>query len=289
MLGSLFDGDLDAADKVEALREFIGASLLGIASTYQRAFVFVGDGANGKSTILKIISALFSGELVTAISPQDMGQEYRRAMLSRSRLNIVSELPEADIMDSAAIKAIVSGDRITARAIRCDPFTFEPRCGNVFAANSLPSVRDSSDGFWRKWIVLEFRRTFAVSEQDTELADRIIATELDQIASWAIDSTEPLTARKHYTEPASSRAALAEWRSSADTVYRYLSERTKPGESWTPAQTLYRDYCQWCQRNGHKNPSSAKFGRRLKSLRVEKKRTKNGVEYARSIVDRGSV
>ena len=273
-------GDADCEDKIQLLREFVGACLLGMATRYQRGMVFLGSGANGKSTIQDIIGALFGDALVTAITPQDMGQEYRRAMLAGSRLNVVNELPEADILVSEAVKAIISGDAITARFIREQPFTYRPRCGNLFAANTLPGVRDMTPGFWRRWLVLEFNRSFTEREQDKGLAKRIIRTELGAIASWAIDGAAQLQARGRYAIPESSTRALEEWRSTADTVSRFVEERTVATEDFQlGAQALYEAFRGWAEQAGHKSMSRVKFGERLRLLGLEKHRKSTGWFY----------
>ncbi len=281
ILRECFAGDADAEEKIELLREFIGGALLGRSCVYQKGLVLLGDGGNGKSTFLDVVAALFVGRMITAVPPHEMSNEYRRAMLSESRLNLVNELPEADILVSQAVKAILTGDRIVGRYIREQPFTFRPVAGHIFAANDLPGVRDMSRGFWRRWIVIEWRREFAEAEQDKQLAAKIIASELPEIASWAVDGAAELAARGRYAIPSSSDEAVAEWRAVADNVSRFLRERTiRTEEPKTAAAELYNAYVGWATRNGHKPLSSPKFGVRMRRLGVKKKRANTGNLYA---------
>lgn len=283
-LRECFRDDEDAEDRIELLREFTGAALLGMATRYQRGVILLGDGANGKSMILEVLSSLFGPELVVAIPPQDFGQEYRRALLAGARLNVVSELPETEILVSEAVKAVVTGEEITAREIREAPFAFRPRAGHLFAANELPGTRDMSRGFWRRWAVIPFSREFAEHEQDRTLAARIIRDELPALAGWAIDGARELVSRGSYTIPASSEEALLEWRSSADVAARFLDERT--AETSTPrtrAADLYEAFTLWCNANGHRPLSSVKFGKRLTLLGVNRERKNDGIYYARAL------
>lgn len=275
----------DVDERIAFLREFVGAALLGIATRYQVGVVLSGDGSNGKSTILDIISALFGPELVTAIPPQDLAQEYRRAMLARARINVVSELPETEILESVAVKAVLTGDSITAREIREAPFRFRPRAAHLFAANELPGVRDMSHGFWRRWAILTFSREFTAAEADVGLASRIIAEELEALASWAVDGAAELMARGRYQIPESSVEAVHEWRHSADVVTRFLEDRTTETDTArTQLSDLYSAFSQWCASNGHKNAlSSNKFARRLKNAGVRSERKSAGIFYARAI------
>jgi len=281
MLRACWAGEPDLADRIRLVREYIGACLLGMAPTYQKGLIFVGDGANGKSTIQEVIRALFDHGFVVAIPPQEMGQEYRRAMMAGARLNVVNELPEAEIMDSEAVKAVVSGDLITARFIREAPFTFRPRLGNLWAANALPGVRDMSRGFWRRWLVLTFDREFEPGEQDRGLAARIIADELPALASWAITGAADLEARGHYIEPTSSTAAVDEWRLSADIVARFVAEKTvETATCVSGARELYQVFSTWAMAGGHRPLSVVKFGKALTRLKIRKTRRSSGVKYA---------
>lgn len=287
-LKEIFEPDTDAEQKIAMLYEYMGVGLLGASPRLQKGLVLVGGGANGKSTVVDVLDALFqwAGTEVTAIPPQEMAQEYNRDMLCGVRLNICSEMPEADILASAAVKAIISGDKIIARPIREAPYVYRPEALQVFSANSLPAVRDSTHGFWRRWGCLTFNREFSESERDPVRAKTIIAKELPAIAVRAIQYGIQALERGRYIEPGSSVEAVHNWRLQADQVAAWLSDRCIFAESeddWTGGQGLYSNYVQWCGNSGHRIMSIHKFGRRLNELGVDKKRKTKGVFYALQI------
>ena len=284
-LEACWSNEFDSFARIDFLRQFIGAALLGLATRYQKGVILVGEGANGKSTILEAISGLFGPGLVTAIPPQELGQEYRRAMLAGARLNVVSELPETEILLSEAVKAVLTGDTITARAIREAPFTFRPVAAHLFAANDLPGVRDMSHGFWRRWVVLPFTREFSEAEQDRGLG-AALRDEREAIASWAIEGAVSLVAAGCYSVPASSDQAVSEWRSVADVVSRFVAERTVRTDSpRTKAADLYSAFQRWANENGHpRSLSSVNFGKRLKKLGVISTRKTDGIFYSLATV-----
>jgi putative DNA primase/helicase len=210
-----------------------------------------------------------------------MGQEYRRAMLAGARLNVVNEFPEADILDSTAVKAILDGNKIVGRFIKEAPFSYRPVAGHAFAANDLPAVRDLSRGFWRRWLVLEFGFEFKEENAERDIAKKVIANERALIASWAIEGAAALIARGHYAEPLSAKRALAAWRYGVDVVMRFAEERcTKTESADTSAASLYNAFIGFCQNAGHRQLSSTKFGLRLSRLGIEKKKKRDGIFYA---------
>ena len=280
-LKSCFVGDEDCLGKISLLQQFVGVCLVGAATKYQRGLILLGAGANGKSTVQLIISALFDHNMISAIAPQDMDQEYRRAMLAGSRLNVVNELPEADILVSESVKAMISGDRVVGRHIRQAPFEFIPKAGHLFAANSLPGVKDMSHGFWRRWIILEFTRTFLPEDQKKNLARDVIRKELPDIASWAIEGALAVAKQNGYAVPVSSLDAIGQWRKDADQVASFLENyfMQEGAELEAKAAKLYNSYCAWSMQNGHRQMGSKKFSQRLSGLGATKKRVKAGHVY----------
>jgi len=289
LLREVWEDTEDLEEKIQLFREFVGAALTNRAPLYQKGMILVGGGANGKSTIQHIIKALFPFKTVTAVNPQDMDNEYRRAMLARSRLNVVSELPEADILSSEAVKAMIDGSLIVGRQIRQEPFEFQPKAAHLFSANSLPGVRDMTRGFWRRWLVLEFKREFAEEEQDRNLAGRIIGTELAEIACWALDGAAELAARGYYDIPASVAASVAKWRTDADAVALFVAEKLDqetddgaqlPKIDWALSDDLYNVYVQWSNTSGHRQLTKIHFSKRLKLLGLDSTHTNKGTKWA---------
>lgn len=276
-LDDLVCGDKDKHEKVALLGEFFGGCLLGVAPRFQKCIISRADGGAGRSTFLRIMSAAMPAGSVSTIPPQklsgdDNRADYHRAMLVGRRLNMVSELPETDIMHSEAFKAIVTGDEISARHPAGRPFKFSPLAGHFFAANALPAVTDQTEGFWRRFLMLPFNRRFHETGADLTIADRIIAGELPRVVAWLLKNGARLLKQGAYTIPESHHDALAEWRRNANVVRLFLDEMAIPHDtpSATPsvaAADLYKAFVTWAKDNGHRGVlASNTFGQRMKAL-----------------------
>ena len=91
----------------------MGSSAVGgcaAGSTFQKVIILKGKGNDGKSTLARIIIAAMPKGSVTSIAPQAFDREFSRAELVSSLLNVVSELPEGDLLDSGPAKAVTVGD-----------------------------------------------------------------------------------------------------------------------------------------------------------------------------------
>ncbi len=283
-LHTLFAGDADACEKIDFLGEYVGACLIGAATEFQKAVFLVGPGGNGKSCVLDIINRLFPPDTITAIPPDCFGSDYHRARMAVSKINICNELDEKEIMHSASLKAIITGDPITGRQPYGNVFEFRPSAGHLFACNGLPAVADISRGLWRRFVIIQFNRNF---ENDParmtpkELVQRLQPM-TPQIVRWALDGALRLLENGAYTIPPSHHDLMSEWQLTANSVAAWFDERIAmggTGKTWIAATALYREYSEWCVENGLRAVSSHKWGRRLVERGVQKRKTVRGREY----------
>jgi putative DNA primase/helicase len=162
-------------------------------------------------------------------------------------------------------------------------FTFRPRAGHAFATNVKPRTRDVSHGFFRRFGVVEFSRTFDPTIADIGLADRIIANELPGIAWWAIQHAVEVQRRGRIEIPTVVKAATASWRTDCDPVEQWLRERCEIGltdpRDFTLASAAYDQYALWAQQRNHRALSDRTFYDRLKRL-VDSRHGRRGSLYA---------
>lgn len=278
-LHACFRDDADGEEKIDLLQEFIGVCLVGQATQLQKALVLHGEGSNGKSVLLTIVRHLFPGNSVVSIKPQDFASEFYRAQLLRARINLVAEMPEANILSTDAFNAVVSGDEFSARHPYGRPFWVAPICGHIFTCNRLPGTTDQTQGFWRRLLVITWNRVFSGSEIEIGLADRLVANELPGIALWAARGAERALSAGHYHAPASAAAALEEWRQEADPVAAFVAEVCEQGKGSTPSFPLYESFSWWSKQRGHKPMTLTAFGRRMRALKLPSRHTRTGSEY----------
>lgn len=273
----LFGSDPDAQSKIDTTQEFIGLAFMGMATKMQKSMVWLGGGANGKSTFIDIISqALFLNGSAADIDPSKWSNEYYLAQLDGVRLNFVAELPDRAFSHTGIFKAVIAGDNVTARMPRCMPFRMRPIAGHIFSCNDLPESRDASDGFWRRIMVMEFKAKFEPSALD------VAAHVLNQragIAAWAIKGLQRVLQRGSYLK--FDQAKAAELRSQADTVRMFFDESLSiiDGHRLTGYE-IYAAYQRWMERNGEKHIlSNTVFSTRLLAIPGVVRIRNNGARY----------
>jgi putative DNA primase/helicase len=288
------DGQTPDPDLAALFQEAVGYSLT-TETRHETMFWLSGAGANGKSTALGVVHALL-GSLaksldLDALARPDAG--YYLARLGAARVIFSTENKEGQRAAEETLKLIVSGEPISARPIRGDPITIKPVAKVWWAMNNRPSVKDTSDGFWRRLRLLPFHRKFPESEKDLGLPDKL-AAELPGILNWAIEGLRRLRTNKRFTDAAAVRAAVAEYRTSQNALQLWLDERTTHGlpegqrpDARTRSRAAFNDYRAWAAETNRKSTiTETAFGTELGKL-VPKIKVRGGHEYPFGLLEVG--
>lgn len=264
-LHDVFRDDADRDAKIVCVLELIGYTLMSHAR-HEKFVLLKGNGANGKSVLLRVIEALVGRENVAGVKPSEFESKFQRAHLHMKLANIVTELPEGKLIADDGLKAITSGELTTVEHKNRDPFDMRAFATCWFGTNHMPHTRDFSDGLFRRAVILEFNRTFAPSEQDASLADKL-AQELPGILNYALwYYSNALT--NGFTVPSSSEAAKAKWRNEADQVRQFVDERCiRDPIGRVAVDALYETFRNWAVQSGVRQVVSKRaMGDRLENL-----------------------
>jgi putative DNA primase/helicase len=237
----------------------VGYCLTGDTSE-QCLFLAFGDGSNGKSTFLNIIGYIlgdyahnlpFSAFEVKKNSsiPNDV------ATLVGRRFVTAVETSESQRLNEARIKALTGGDRITARFLHAEYFTFQPAAKFWLAFNHKPRVTDDSHGFWRRIRLIPFTQTFDESSKDRQLESKL-RSEAPGILAWAVRGCIEWQQQQHgLGMPRAVEVATREYRSENDVLAEFVDNCCviDPTQSVSSAD-LFVAYGHWAKSQGESWP-----------------------------------
>lgn len=268
----------DYAEKVQALREAIAATMFGMTPRFERAFLLFGPPKSGKSQMLKVIANLLPGESMCAIPPTEWADKFLPAQMAGKLLNICGELSERRMIDGMVFKGIISGEPFSVQHKGKDPFVLRPYCAHWFASNHLPLTSDSSGGFNRRWLMLSFDRLVDDSEKIIDLGTIIAAEEREAIVSWAVETLPALMAKGEYTLPKSHKELIDEVASVNNSVRQFLKDSgavvfgpiVSSSNEPVNEQSLYAAYFSFAVGAGVAKPVSLKrFRQQMRELGSE--------------------
>lgn len=216
-------------DRVEqdAVMEFFSLAYVDRRQfSVEKMALFIGAGANGKSVLFDIIQRVLGPDNVSTLDPAQLSDDKMLPYVAHARLNFSPDVKRSSAFDSA-LKALSSGQRVTARRIFMD--AEQVLCPPiVFALNEIPRLLDTSDGFFRRLLVFPFNVTIPPEKQDKSLAATICRTERPGIFHALMLARQRLQDRGWEFSPSSEmRDAFAalerKYRSSRFPVRAYLA------------------------------------------------------------------
>lgn len=252
--------DEDFEQKKMALQEALCVTLFGLGPQFQRAILLKGVAKSGKSQMLKIAQSLVPDDARSFVAPNDWADKFLPTQMHEKLINVCGELSEKKKIDGMRFKDIIDGAEMSGQFKGQQIFKFRPMCTHWFASNHSPKTEDTSDGFNRRWLVLEFNRPVDPSKRRIDIGDLIVGEEREAIVAWAVEAMERLLERNEYTLPPSHSQVVREMAQENNSVRFFLEEsRTvRVCRGSTSARTsetkLYKAYWSFCFGPGGARP-----------------------------------
>jgi len=250
----------------EFVQEAIGYSLTTDISQHV-TFWCLGEGANGKGVLFHVLEEL-AGTASMALNVGLLRREqYQLAMLAGKRIALCSEAgATGNLVEDALVKSLVAGDTMNVRQVYKEGFELRSTAKLWWSMNELPSVADTSEGFWRRVRVIPFNRTFSDNERILDLKDKL-DLELSGIFNWAMDGLRRLRQRGHFVEPLQVQVATAQYRKESNPVALFVEEMCQAGPGLeAQSSVLYGAYRDWCLENTFRPHSSKNFKKDMERL-----------------------
>jgi putative DNA primase/helicase len=267
-----FGDDDEGREMVDFLQLLLGYSVTGDVGGQVLPFLF-GAGKNGKSVLLDVVMKLL-GDYADAAPPGFLmsrpyaGHPTDLAELRGRRIVVCHEIKPGDRFDEARVKLLTGGDRIKARRMRQDFFSFQPTHKLWLLGNHRPEVGTGGFAFWRRMRLIPFERVVSDANRIDNLADILVTEEGPGILGWLIDGARRyLGGEKDLTGPERVRIATTAYAETEDHTGRFLSETCalEPGAR-TEQAGLYVVYKAWCATEGATPVSSRAFAVRVREL-----------------------
>lgn len=236
----------------KVLAEFLGYVFIKNGKLkIEKALILFGSGANGKSVINAIVKALLGKDNVTNYSLQSLTERngYHRSQLANKLLNYGTEI--SGKLESSTFKILASGEPIEARLPYGKPFIMDNYAKLIFNSNQLFKDVEHTHAYFRRFIILPFNVTIPEKEQDKDLANKIIESELSGIFNWVLKGLHRLLKRRNFTHCQASVDIIESFKTESNTVKLFIQEENLQKTSLIEeAVTLkelyiwYRDFCK---------------------------------------------
>ncbi|MFF9091301.1 phage/plasmid primase, P4 family [Streptomyces sp. NPDC014991] len=271
-LSDTFGDQAEGREMIKYLHLLLGYSITGDVGAQVLPFLF-GSGKNGKSVLLDVLMKLL-GDYADAAPPGFLmakpfeGHPTDLAELHGRRVFVCSEVKPGDKFDEARVKHLTGGDRVKARRMRQDFFSFQPTHKLWLLGNHRPEVGTGGFAFWRRMRLIPFERVVPDHRKIDNLADLLVTEEGPGILSWLIDGARHyLAGDRDLSGPERVRIATSAYAETEDHTGRFYDECCCLAPELRAEQTaLYAAYKAWCQNEGAPAMSSRAFAARTREL-----------------------
>jgi putative DNA primase/helicase len=271
------------------LGKLLGYSLAGVRNE-DIVPILVGGGGSGKSTLFEALVAMLGDYAITI--PFDAfverghrgGPRPELAMCRGARVVLAAEVSEGAKLDSAVLKSVTGGERITPRMLYENPITFTPQFVPLLACNVAPRLANDSGNRRRLRIipcdneVKDPDRSLRAELCKLEPRAALLAFVVDGYRRWqaeglgTCEAVDEATAR--YWEGHKSREQERSSKETRASVEAFVGACVEVVEGVvTPSSVLYAAFLEYCAREGITAPIDSVFGRALGSLGLHSKRT----------------
>ena len=261
-------------EDVKPLIQYPASALFNGKHCY-KSHMLVGRGANGKSTYLRFLTSFFGDQNISSLSLHEMcNEKFKRAELVGRIMNICGDLPKKPVKNSDEYKKITGRDPVTVDRKYGQPFQFVNSAVMIFAANELPKVEDDSDGWWRRWDIIQFPNQFKpnpsfeealLTDANREAFLHMILRAMDEIELYGMSESETMTEIRE------------NWKCQSNSAYGYLRNSIVVNPAGAILyDDLYKNYAAWSEDEGLAVATKTKFTMEVqKMFGINKRRRGN--------------
>jgi len=260
-----FVSQVVSKDDVPVIQELFGYCLLRDYSL-DKAFLFVGEGSNGKSTLLNLLTQFLGRENVSGVALQDLDRNrFATAELHGKLANVYADLPDRALHRTGTFKMLTGGDLIYAERKFKGHFPFVNYAKLIFSCNKIPESRDDTTAFYRRWVLINFPYTFEGDDADTNILNKITTEdEMSGLLNWALAGLDRLLLNGRFSYSHTTEDIRQDYIKKSNPVLAFVEDSVEPDpKGEIPKDVLYRAFCDYCEAIGLPTKANNVFGREL--------------------------
>lgn len=230
-------------------------------SRRHKAFFLVGDGSNGKSTLLDMVKSMLGEGNISNLSLLDLEHSFRPAELEHKLANIGDDISSLAIKDTGTFKKLVSGDGLMVERKNQQPFKLYNYATLWFSTNDMPTFADKSDGLNRRMVILPFDAKFTPHDPDfdPDIIDKVTTgSAKSYLLNLALRGLKRLREQDRFSESKRVNDAIERNKIESSSILTWIFDMGITGEDVDGRERgiVYEEYEAWCRRGNAYQPFS---------------------------------
>ena len=283
----------------DTLQQFCGAFLIDrTKNKFEKICFVIGEGQNGKSLICRAIVNVFKNEdengrrvtnCISTFTPEQLFKsaqmDYHLAEVNGKIMNYCDDVSDKDF-SGGDFKAFVSGGEFIGRSPYSREMTKVTKVPIMLCcANRIPPTTDDSDGYYRRFLLINCPNKVSERERDPQLEAKLRDNKVRAaIFNWILEGRKVLMANDCKIVMSQSVMTLADdMKADSNSARRWIREfGMKPGDKpwdWKPLKEWMAVYQQYCKDYGEAAKTAKGVTKVFEDMGFPKKRTGQGTWY----------
>lgn len=247
-INQFLDEVVDTKKDKELILETIGYSMLA-DYPYAHALLLNGKGKNGKTVLLQVWKNLLSESNYKEEELQQLENgRFATRWVYRKLGLFCDDLPSTKLESGSTLKSLTGGGETRAEIKGGDHFDFKSYATPVFACNEIPESNDDSEGFYRRWEIINFPYKFVdnpVKENHKEKKDKqellselTSEQEMQGLINEAVVRLELILNNGGFYNKTDAESTRALWKSYSSPLEQFIENCIEQGMTQKDAEEL---------------------------------------------------
>jgi len=246
------------------LTEFIGVCMMRSVKRCPVFPVLIGEGSNGKSTYIGLLKDVVGEENISGLQPKDITARFLGAHIVGKTANLGDDIASGylDDRDCSIIKSVATGDLMFTDVKGGTGFKFEPYCTMVFSCNAFPRLADTTPGFMRRFMPIEFNAVFKRTDPDYDpmIGDKLREESvLEYACVLGVEGLRRVISQNGPTPNELAEAMKGDLAREGNTALQWFNDEGITAERIVglTKEEVHQQYVAWCERNGYARTAMA--------------------------------
>jgi len=251
-------------------------------------FWFLGNGANGKSTVLKSLYAIFGSEApyshnrwFSQLTVKQIEDERDIPVINGKIGNICLESNDGHIKDTGGYKNLAEHSTFNVHRFNSqDGVQIDGNVHTIFNANNIPTFADKTQGVRRRTFTVPFKASFP---QDNTFDEKLFSKKnfLSDLLGEILETTKILKDNGYdYKFSDTTLVAKQDYDEEVNTAETYFEELVNQ-EIWgfNNFVDLNKDYQNWCDERSLTSLGKKSIAHAAKAFGYERKGYRPGDKF----------
>lgn len=236
-----------------------------------RLFCLTGSGSNGKGTFLRLIEVFLGKENACSTELENLtSNHFASAGLYKKLVCFMGETNFNQMSRTGLLKKLTGRDLIDFEFKGKQPFSDYNYAKIIICTNTLPTTTDKTDGFYRRWLIIDFLNKFT---EKKDILKEIPEQEFNNLSRKLIYILSDLLQKRTFTSEGTIEERRQRFEERSNPLSKFLEQNFEKDINEHIFKFEFKElFLTWLKDNGFRVWNDQEIGRTMKEAGFEEHR-----------------